>query len=327
MPDEESSQDAAAAATVEPEIQFTALQAANLALLLVLSALSGIWLSAYTEWFPRLKEWAAGGSGFFLASGIAALIWGGVSKPGRKLLLFLLRLRVFTAALAILLLAFAFFAASRGALRLELTKEFREDFVEVFDSSRRSLARRIPPAEGEFRVVVPAPLWSSATSWLAVKNRPYEPVVVEGLWRRPLISVPLGLKREVVLLYGSDPFLRFTANGPGADLTIDIHCHDGRVLHATRRRYKGQALWLGCRKEVELPADVRAALVADMKNTDDALLRPTCPYDSEEECEFAWDNVAGASVQWKLGRYGKTLPIEFHKLDKIAFVRRRPIEF
>src|SRR4051795_6667886 len=99
MPEEDSNAPAAA----EPPVKLSRLQKANFVLLLFLTAAFGLWLWAYTYWLPHVSEFLSGKNALVFFSGLAALVWGGVSKMGRKALLFLLARSAFTAALIIAL--------------------------------------------------------------------------------------------------------------------------------------------------------------------------------------------------------------------------------
>src|SRR5215469_16597179 len=115
MPDEPSKPEDTVPTEAEPPSKLTPLQNANLAVLLILAAAAGIWWWAYTEWVPSLKEWVSGGNGLFLVSGLAALVWGSVSKPGRRILLSLLGHWWFSAAMGVALIWGAWYAGSHGA--------------------------------------------------------------------------------------------------------------------------------------------------------------------------------------------------------------------
>jgi hypothetical protein len=241
----------------------------NLFLLGGLAAIALVWVSMFTGWLNTLSV-------LYSMTGLSALVSGGVLVSALELLpevrrdeMKQLGLRVRDRFLRRLLnhRATTPFSLVLVPLGLALTALFGGVRV-TSDDAARVAVRRWPvsgkPSPKPFEKVnkgAPlhylqfSPLWKTDEVEVEVKGLPKRHFALRH-WLPTTVELPDGLKEApVVLLVMSNTAITKVITDPGR-LDVKVTDPGGRVHGAKITNYDGRSVWIGCDKDVRVPAEV-----------------------------------------------------------------------
>ncbi len=223
----------------------------NLALLVGGGVAACAWMIRYTDWFPAVGGVLALGGAFSWIAFISGILSEERKARVQEVVGFLLLDNWVATVLLVLLIATGAVWAM-GASSVELVSLQETPALIACSATGAAMSDTLMlEAHGSTRVAVRTGLAGTRVIRLRLRGLPELPVTVRPR-ERLTVQVPYSFMRPVVLLRPASTIFKWFANRPGT-----LHLRRNGVDSTSIKGFTGQAVWIGCGADVELPDFLR----------------------------------------------------------------------
>jgi hypothetical protein len=239
----------------------------NLALIVLLGVLACGWLLYYSDWFEVVGGLLALGGAFtWLAFVLKVLREDRINELQAWIETYVLgRKKTLIVSSLLLLLVVLVPSLFVGTIQIDSFQEPIDRVVYVYKSDTPKGDPMPLPAGRKLRAVLWTSWWSRTRYIVKVNGYPDRVEELDPLCRREL-RVPSSFRRPVLLVRPSAMLSDKIHNRPQT-LVLTIEHSNGRdpSVRTMSLSYYGQALWIGCDDDVEVPQALQEAWVQELQ--------------------------------------------------------------